>query len=274
MGVFFDNEQSFGRMDTDESHYGIVISTLARSAEEVPAKAAFTELLRTRYATIEALNAAWGKQVASWEAFAAGMDSSLETDQQKLDYADLLYDYGNQYFSACDKALKSVLPSTLYLGSRFPVWGMPPEIIRAAANHLDVITYNLYEEGLVPEEWEFLAETDMPSLIGEFSFGSDDAGHFHPGIVISADQEDRGRMFRNYLYSVIDNPYFVGAHMFQYVDSPITGRAYDGENYNNGFIAVTDVPYEHMVRAAKEVNSALYERRYHGPAAQRDSVDP
>ena len=265
MGVFFDNEQSFGRLESDELHYGIVISALRSAADKVHAKARFTEILQGKYETIEALNQAWNKNISSWQDFADGMDSSLETEQQKQDYADLLYAYGNQYFGTANNALKSVLPNHLYLGSRFPVWGMPPEIVRAAARHVDVITYNLYEEGLVPEKWAFLSEIDRPSLIGEFSFGADDAGHFHPGIVISADQEDRGRMFRNYLYSVIDNPYFVGAHMFQYVDSPITGRAYDGENYNNGFLAVTDVPYEPMVKAAKEVNSTLYQRRFGEP---------
>ncbi|HEY8570292.1 MAG TPA: agarase, partial [Microbulbifer sp.] len=87
-------------------------------------------------------------------------------------------------------------------------------------------------------------------------------GHFHPGIVIAADQEDRGRKFKNYMNSVIDNPYFVGVHMFQYMDSPITGRAFDGENYANGFVSVTDVPYAEMVKAAKEVHEGLYQRRY------------
>jgi agarase len=230
-------------------------------------------MLKDKYKSIETLNDAWGSEFGSWDEFAGVIDAQIRSEQQTQDYAELLYAYGNQYFGTVKKALKSVLPNHLYLGSRFPIWGMPPEIVHAAANHLDVITYNLYEEGLVPEKWAFLEEIDMPSLIGEFSFGSDDAGHFHPGIVISADQEDRGRMFKNYLWSVIDNPWFVGAHMFQYVDSPITGRAYDGENYNNGFVAVTDVPYAPMVRAAKEVNSQLYQRRFGSPAASEGAGD-
>lgn len=62
--------------------------------------------------------------------------------------------------------------------------------------------------------------------------------------------------------TVIDNPYFVGAHWFQYLDSPLTGRAYDGENYNTGFVTITDVPYKIMVDAAKEINTELYPRRF------------
>ncbi|WP_043316972.1 beta-galactosidase [Microbulbifer sp. HZ11] len=262
MGVFFDNEQSFGRLESDELHYGIVINTLTRDAADTPAKGAFTKVLREKYGTIEALNKAWNKEVKSWEAFEKGMDSSLTTDAQREDYATLLFEYGNQYFGTIRKAMKSVMPNHLYLGSRLPSWGMPPEIVKAAGKNVDIISYNLYEEGLVPSKWEFLAEIDKPSLIGEFSFGSDDQGHFHPGIVISADQKDRGRMFKNYMHSFIDNPWFVGVHMFQYMDSPITGRAYDGENYANGFVSVADVPYVELVKAAKEVHEDLYERRF------------
>lgn len=262
MGIFMDNEQSFGRGGSDESRYGIVLNTLQTDAAKVHAKAAFTKVLKEKYGSITALNKAWNKNIESWDAFAKGIDASFNTEAQKQDYSELLYQYGVQYFSTVNKALKSKLPNHLYLGSRMPVWGMPLEIIKAASEHNDIITYNLYEEGLVPSQWEFLKDIDAPSLIGEFSFGSDDAGHVHPGIVIAADQKDRGEKMKKYMNSIIDNPYFVGVHMFQYADGPIPGRAYDGENYNTGIVRVTDVPYEHMVKAAKEVHKNLYERRY------------
>lgn len=89
-----------------------------------------------------------------------------------------------------------------------------------------------------------------------------DTGLFHPGLIAATDQRDRGRMFQNYMKSVVDNPYFVGAHWFQYIDSPLTGRAYDGENYNVGFVSITDIPYPNMVGAAKELNRELYERKF------------
>ncbi|MGJ8691162.1 MAG: agarase [Thalassotalea sp.] len=262
MGIFMDNEQSFGRGGSLESTYGIVVNTLKSDGEKVHAKAAFTKVLQAKYKSIAALNKAWDKNIASWQAFNHGIDPSFNTKTQEQDYSELLYQYGVQYFGSVNKALKSVLPNHLYLGSRMPLWGMPKEIVRAAAEHNDIVTYNLYKEGVVPSEWEFLAEVDAPSLIGEFSFGSDDAGHVHPGIVIAADQKDRGFKMKNYMNSVIDNPYFVGVHMFQYADGPIAGRAYDGENYNSGIVRVTDVPYEHMVEAAKDVHQNLYQRRY------------
>ena len=103
----------------------------------------------------------------------------------------------------------------------------------------------------------------MPCIIGEFHFGAtSDTGLFHPGLLHCSDQADRARAYQEYVRSVIDNPHFVGCHWFQYMDSPITGRALDGENYNVGFVRVTDVPYQSMVDAAKELHRNLYKRRF------------
>lgn len=48
------------------------------------------------------------------------------------------------------------------------------------------------------------------------------------------------------------DPAFVGTHWFQYVDEPLTGRTLDGENYNIGFVSVTDTPYPEMVAADRD----------------------
>ncbi len=53
----------------------------------------------------------------------------------------------------------------------------------------------------------------------------------------------------------------MGSHYFQYADQPVTGRAFDDENYQIGFIDVTDTPYPEMVAAARSVGATMYERR-------------
>jgi agarase len=124
------------------------------------------------------------------------------------------------------------------------------------------MSYNIYKESVHATPWEFLKDIDMPSIIGEFHIGADDTGMPNPGLVMSADQEDRARLYSQYMNSVVTNPYFVGAHWFQYIDSPITGRAYDGENYNIGFVSVVDVPYAPLVNAAKTLNQNIYRTRF------------
>ncbi|QDT69402.1 hypothetical protein MalM25_23390 [Planctomycetes bacterium MalM25] len=264
IGIFYDNEQSFGRPESDKMYFGLVTNTLELDAKEAPCKAAFTKILKVKYGEIGALNEAWRTEIASWEAFAAGVDQHFTTPEQRRDYSDLLYAYGKQYFGTIRRATKSVLPNHLYLGARMADWGRPTEIVRAAAEESDVLSFNLYEDGVIDSHWEVLPEVDRPTLIGEFSFGATDRGHFHPGVVVAADQQDRGRKYIEYMHTVLDNPYLIGAHMFQYMDGPITGRAYDGENYNTGIVSVTDIPYWPLVEAVKHVNHEIYTRRYGG----------
>ncbi|MEP1445174.1 MAG: agarase [Paraglaciecola sp.] len=262
VGVFIDNEKSFGRPDSVTSHYGIVLHTLRRNGADVPTKAEFTRLMKKQYGEVSALNTAWNKNISDWDAFNSGINSDINTDQQLQDYGVLLGAYASKYFKTVHDAVEKHLPNHMYLGSRFPDWGMPIEVVKAAAQYADVVSYNAYKEGLRKDKWEFLKDIDKPSIIGEFHIGASDSGLYHPGLIQAANQEDRAKMFEDYMQSVIDNPYFVGAHWFQYMDSPITGRAYDGENYNVGFVNVTDTPYPHMVKSAKTVNSKIYQARF------------
>lgn len=263
IGVFVDNEKSWGNVKTTRGHYGIVIHTLSIEDKDSPTKNEFNRLLKEKYNTIASLNKAWKSDIASWEVLSNGYKVGELTDEMVADFSTLLEAYATQYFSIVHDALEKVLPNHMYMGVRMAHWGMTPEAVKAAKKHVDVMSYNFYKEGLHEKAWEFLAETDMPSIIGEYHIGAtSDTGLYHPGLILASDQNDRARMYKEYMRTVIDNPYFVGAHWFQYLDSPLTGRAYDGENYNTGFVTITDVPYKIMVDAAKEINTELYPRRF------------
>lgn len=262
VGVFIDNEKSWGSDGSTESQYGIVINTLRRADTDSPTKAVFTQKLKEKYKTIQSLNKSWATNLSSWQEVESGVDLSQFTDSQIADYSMLLKTYANEYFNVVKTALKKVLPNHLYMGARFADWGMTPEVVEAAAMHADVVSYNFYKEGLHPAHWTFLAEIDKPSIIGEFHIGATDTGLLNPGLVHAENQAGRAQMYQNYMQTVIENPYFVGAHWFQYTDSPLTGRAYDGENYNVGFVSVTDTPYPAMINAVKEFNRNLYQRKF------------
>ncbi len=63
----------------------------------------------------------------------------------------------------------------------------------------------------------------------------------------------------SYVSSVLSLNAFVGSHWFEYVNEPLTGRAYDGEDYNFGFLDVADNPSQPMVDAARVVNNEIYD---------------
>ncbi len=263
VGVFIDNELSWGTTSGDAGRYGLVINALKQDAAKAPAKAALSALLREAYTGIDALNADWGTAVASWDAFDRGFAHDGElSDGQQARYAVLSEAIADRYFATVKAELRRAMPHHLYLGSRFADWGMTPEAVDAAARHCDVVSYNLYTEGMPGHLADTLARTDRPGLLGEFHFGAVDRGMFHGGIGTAADQADRGVKYAQYVNSAIDHPALVGAHWFQYIDSPTTGRAIDGENYNSGFVSTTDRPYPELVEAARRVNRGLYPRRF------------
>ena len=264
VGVFVDNEKSWGYPDgTVEQRYGVIIDGLSRNAADSPAKQAFTDYLREKHGSIEALNALWGTRLASWEVLASGVVLNDYPPGAVADLSALLERLSEEYFKVVHDTLEKALPNHLYMGARMANWGMPAETIKASVKYSDVLSFNIYEEGLQPHAWSFLEEIDLPTVIGEWHIGATrETGLYHPGLVQADGQADRARMYRAYLDSVLALDTMVGAHWFQYVDSPISGRAFDGENYNVGFVSGTDIPYPEMVEAAREFNRALYPMRY------------
>ncbi|GAB5379483.1 MAG: beta-galactosidase [Aliiglaciecola sp.] len=263
VGVFIDNEKSWGATSSPSSQFGIAIHTLSRDAAESPAKNAFAQAIEQKYQNIEMLNNAWNVKIDKWESFYAGITLNDNfTDAQMEDLSTLMSLYAEEYFKIVSTELKKYMPNHMYMGARFADWGMTPEVVNAAAKYADVMSYNFYKEGMHPAAWTFLADLDKPSIIGEFHMGASDTGLLNPGLVHAESQSERAQMYINYMHSVIDIAHFVGAHWFQYTDSPLTGRAYDGENYNVGFVSVTDTPYPEMVEAVKQVSSVLYQRKF------------
>jgi hypothetical protein len=71
------------------------------------------------------------------------------------------------------------------------------------------------------------------------------------------DQTERGVGYRYYIEQAAALPGFVGANWFLGTDESVTGRM-DGENYNFGWVDVTDRPYRELVEAAKVTHKRLY----------------
>ena len=76
-------------------------------------------------------------------------------------------------------------------------------------------------------------------------------------LVQMRDQTERGVGYRYYMEQAAALPGFVGANWFLGTDESVTGRM-DGENYNFGWVDVTDRPYTELVEAAKATHKRLY----------------
>jgi predicted HD phosphohydrolase len=252
VGYFVDNELSWGGFGDEGGRYGLALGALGSPADSSPAKRAFLDRLKKKYGEVERLNAAWKTNQSDWQALEASWKPTARraewSDEFKADLTGFVKELARTYFKTIRDQLKAADPDHLYLGCRF-AW-RTEEAVAAAAEFCDVVSFNIYDRRVDPAKWGFLTSLGRPAIIGEFHVGALDRGMFHPGLVSARDQQERAAIFTDYVTSVLDNPALVGCHWFQYVDEPLTGRSFDGENYNIGFLTVTDTPYPEMVAAA------------------------
>jgi hypothetical protein len=250
LGYFVDNEMSWG----DELSLGLAA---LQSPPEQPAKKVLVEDLKAKFGTIERLNTAWGTKMASWEALLASRDAPDKV-RAKVDLETFYTKTAEAYFAAVKQALAQAAPHQLYLGCRFA--SVNPLAVKAAAQYCDVISFNLYQHDV--KSFKLPPEVDRPVIIGEFHFGALDRGMFHTGLVATESQAARAQAYRDYVQSALRHTNIVGCHWFKYCDEPTTGRTYDEENYQIGFVDVVDTPYSETVEVARRLGDELY--RYRG----------
>ena len=245
IGYFSDNEMSWG----DDTSLAVAA---IKSPADQPAKAAIVAFLREKYGDISKLDAAWGTSHPSWDDF---LTSRTAPDPRKA-RADLTAFYtktAETYFRTVREEIKAVAPHQLYLGCRFAWVNDLADL--AAGKYCDVISYNIYQRSIAGFK---NASADKPLLIGEFHFGALDRGMLHTGLVPVENQAARASAYKDYVLGALRHPQFVGTHWFQWMDEPTTGRVYDEENYQIGFVDVVDTPYPETIAASRDVAEQLY----------------
>lgn len=230
------NEWCLGWTSNNELSWGADGAALARgvlaSPDDQPAKIALLRMLAER-------------GVAPEQATADDLRSLGEAVAEK-------------YYSTVRAAIKAFAPNHLYLGDRNDKRN--PEVFRAAARNLDVVTVNVYEHRpsvTLPPDAE-----DKPLLVTEFHFGCYDTGYFYASLIPVKDQKTRAACYRDYLRTVVDRPDYVGAHWFCWRDCPITGQLGEGANAQCGLVSTADVPYSELVSAMRDISREMYPQRY------------
>jgi len=112
-----------------------------------------------------------------------------------------------------------------------------------------------------------------PILIGEFSYRAADAGlpnTLPPFFPTLATQAERAQAAGTYFRRVLARPYVVGAHWFQYMDQPATGR-FDGENQNFGLVNITDDLWPALTDRLHDVLGSAAPRRLLAPGGRRST---
>lgn len=251
IGLFIDNELKWKD----------VIANILKAEATQPAKQALQQFLLSKYGRIASMNRQWNTSYDSWDAFLTSRSSPATTVQPGLQ--EFFAKFADLYFTKCRNAMKNAAPNHLYLGCRFDFHAYPADttfnwLIRIASKYCDIVSFNRYT--YTSAELAPPAGYDFPIIIGEFHFGSLEQGLLHPGLKYAANQDERAALYQSFLEQAIASKFIVGAHWFQYNDQPVTGRS-DGENYQIGFVTVGDIPYDNLVRKARETGEKMYRLR-------------
>lgn len=245
LGWFVDNEITVTGGARENGRYGIALGTL-RAPSTSPAKQEWIRRLRIQYSTIGNLNVAWATSFATWASLSTPVELTADgPEARREDFRVWALTYLRSYFKTVRDQIKSFDSRALYLGCRF--WRSTPEAIQAASEQCDVLSFNVYRK--LPGEildWANLANFNKPIFVGEFHFGAADRNHWNPGYVPATSMEDRTRLAQEFMSDAVRNPGIVGFHWFQYLDQPITGRWFDGENMGIGLVSVTDRPWPEL----------------------------
>jgi hypothetical protein len=175
-----------------------------------------------------------------------------DTPERRKEFIDRALD---RYIQVTSEAVRRYDPNHLNLGMRSG--GRPTDSEIRAARAFDVYSVNIYDYEVKADRVRRIAElTGKPILIGEFHFGTPGRG-MAASLVQVRDQAERGVAYRYYVENAFAMPEMIGTHWFQWADQPCTGR-FDGENYNIGFVDVTDRPYPELTEALKAAHHRLY----------------
>jgi len=226
LGWFIDNELRWG---SDWRGTDPLLALFLNHATNTPGRLAATDFLRDR-----ARDPGQSLSSEDCEAFAALV--------------------AERYFALTVTAIKAADPNHLVLGCRFAL-PPPTSAVAAAGRHLDVLTFNCYEDDPSATLLGYAAG-GRPCLIGEFSFRGDDAGlpNTRGAGPRVATQRERADAFRRYVSAALRSPAIVGFHWFEHADQPAEGR-FDGENSNFGTVTIEDRVYEALTASMTAVNA-------------------
>ena len=177
-----------------------------------------------------------------------------DTPERRVEFVRITF---RIFIETVDRALEKHDPNHLSLGIRFGQEA-DREILEICSEVFDVFSFNCYD--LYPKREildRFLEITGKPIIIGEYHFGTVDRGMAQSLWQVES-QEERGVAYRYYTERAFSHPGLIGTAWFQWCDQELTGRGNDGENYNCGFIDVTDRPYPFMVQAISETSNRLF----------------
>ncbi len=245
LGYFIENELPwYGDYGWYTGHPSVLLDEYAKLPEKAPGRQKLAEFLQQKY----------GKSI---EDFMHVRGASAKEAREL--FAGVI---AERYFSAVCGFIKKYDPNHLILGVRF-AGNAPDEVARACGKYCDVVTVNYYCKDMkVNKELidNFYLLGQKPVMITEFSYratenSSGDKNRKGADVTVRT-QQDRAAGFNKYVTQMMEFPYLVGYHWFQYFDESPQGRSFDGEDSDYGLVDIHDNEYALLVAEMKKMNAA------------------
>lgn len=257
IGWFFGNESKYQQFNT---------AVTAANAANSATKQAFMAMLEDKYQNIAALNASWKTDYASFTAM-RNAGNPIKTNEAYEDMLTFLEQYLEKYYSTVYEEFRKLNPNHMLVGDRYLIAPMNNADIRrviskVAGKYLDVLSYNYYTGEPDMERLQEITElAGKPLMFTEFHYGEPTHG-LNGGIRVVANEDEKGKAYRNYVEKAAASGLVVGTHWFTYLDQAATGRylqGFNGEAYGIGMIDVTDRPYKTMLGHVMDTNYRIYD---------------
>lgn len=299
IGVYVENEVPYAPSPLAGGGHLEVYLSMAPGA---PGKLALQEFFASRYSgDVAAFNRTWGTDLESFEELqqrtslgdcqpSFGLTDDVcylerESPQRLADRSDFEAHVAGHLARLADGILHAANPHMLNLGPRIVVTAFAPQVLRALAAPVDVMSVNNYdvqafaENILTPAQRARLAElnflsfdpfgrleqmvaiTGKPLLVTEWFYRrARPAGSFPPFLPEVPDGVAQAAAYRRYKERLLAMPFVVGEHWFQWVDQPVEGR-FDGENQLIGIVDIDDQLNQPLADTVAEINRGIIERR-------------
>ncbi len=256
IGYFLDNELVWG-----PDHFATNKTLLWLYMEfpaDAPGREVAIDFVQDAAGTIEVFNQTWGTSIVDWDELEMLPPVTYwpRNETARAVTEDFMVLAFHKYASIAVAGLRTIDTNHMVIGCRFHSY--PGDLlVRAAAEHLDVISMAFYNETPpVPEIDAIYEEVERPFLIEEWSFKAMDSGllniQMYAPVVLT--QKARSLAYEDYVTDFMTRPYAVAYHWYKWMDNPWRGISdiFSGDNF--GLMNPYDEPYEPFVKFIREVN--------------------
>lgn len=262
IGYFLDNEMPWwGEYGWRADGQKTLLEKYALQGVESANKQALKKFFEERYEKdIDKFDRAWASNLSSFEAFLGPVTLSVKTRQQKAAANAWAGVVAERYFAVTTKALREADPNHMILGVRF-AGENPWEVVEACGKYCDVVSVNVYAKSGSADPSlldNFYAKAQKPILLTEYSYSAMENQSGDPNTkgadVTVPTQKDRVEHYGRFARQLLDLPYIVGLHWFEWSDESPKGR-FDGEDQNYGLVDTKDREYKLLTQAHTQLNS-------------------